>query len=103
MNVQFERRILGQLTKILNNEERQLRLLRTLRALCYVLSWITVFGIAFLAKRPGVPVAALPIAGIIAGFLGGIGLYFSMSLRQWPVIKPHISRDSISRRLKEIE
>lgn len=69
--------------------------------------WVALaiaFTVMFhLADNGSMPNDALVIvAGVIGAFVGWI-LFYRTALTQWPVVRQHIDRDTVEKRLRELE
>lgn len=103
MKPQYELYVLRQLAKLLTSEQQQLRLLKALRLACYVIAWFSIVALAFFANRGNLNALHGVVLGTFAGMVAGMGFYFSSALRQWPVVRQHMNKETVLSRLKELE
>jgi hypothetical protein len=99
----YELKVLRHIAKLLSNESRQLRMLGAIRNGCYVVSWVSIAILVASLAGNGIAGVLVVVGAAVAGALAGIAAYASVSLKQWPIMKQHISQESIVKRLKELE
>ncbi len=60
--------------------------------------------VAFMLVMKGELVNILAVAAAgFAGIFAGVAIYSGIAAKQWPVIRPHISAESIAARVKQLE
>ena len=98
-----EIKVLSQLIKSLDHPDSGIFGSRFILPVLWVVL-VFVFTVLFQLTHRGL--LAQPILVVIAGIAGVLVswvFFYVPNVRQWPFIRPHISRDSIERRLQELE
>lgn len=103
MSQRYELKTLKQTVKLLDCGDRQPMRSTIFRISLLALGVITIAGSLVLVSRGIVPGAWGVVIAAFGGVFAGVGSYFGVAMKQWPIIKPHIDRGSIERRLNEIE
>ena len=103
MNANQELKTLRQLSTLLTDGERETKKLTVKRTVVYAIAWVALV-IAFMLVMKGALVSIIAVA--TAGFSGifaGIAIHSGIAAKQWPIIKPHINKESIVARVKQLE
>jgi hypothetical protein len=98
-----EKRIITSLLKMLADSNSVPRSISQLGRILYL--WSTILLIVYLmsvTKDYFGPLGTFVVT-FFAGVLMGVGLYNSVVAKQWPIIKKYLNKDSLEKRLKEIE
>jgi hypothetical protein len=104
MSPRFELRVLRGISDLLEKREQVLNRQRTIRVAVYLASWIAIFGIALFSRLDGRTCTLMSIVGIgAAGYCAGMAGFLGMAAKQWPAISPHVNRDSVAARIRELQ
>jgi len=102
LDPEYERKVLRDVQKQLENPEETARQQAKLRKLIHGIGSAGIF-IAFLMAFGGYGHPILMVfIGAFSGSLVGWGLFVGFAARQWPVTQTHIDADSIRTRLNEL-
>ena len=103
MNEKYEKKTLKQIAKVLDQPGRKRGHARVFGIALYAIAAALIGG-AFLLVSRGVLSGAW---GVVVAAFGGISMgvasYLGTAIKQWHVISAYIDRDSIKKRLTELE
>lgn len=75
---------------------------KRMRMVAAVTAWLGFFS-CFLLYFQGLPGIYLPILASLSGVLLGVALYLGNSIKQWPILAQHVSRESVREQISELE
>lgn len=99
----FEQKLLQQTLSLLQGKDEPLKSQRVFMLVLYVMGGAILIAAYLLTVRSAIN----PRLGILLAAIGGncvaVAAYMGVSLRQWPVLKPHLRADTIEARLRDME
>ena len=99
LDPKYEQKVLKQTLKLFQEPEKQQRQCELLKYLLYALGTVLIVC--------GYVVTANWKLGHFLNAMGGtaigVAAFMGTAQKQWPVISPHISRESLESRLRELE
>ena len=103
MNAKYEKKTLGQVIKLLDQPERRRRHARFFSFSLYAISAVFIIGAFLLVSRGVLSGTWGVVVGAFGGVSTGVASYLGTATKQWPVVSAHINRESIVKRLTELE
>ncbi len=103
VNEKYEKRALRQIAKALDQPGRRRRYAKGLGFALYAIAAVLIIGAFLLVSRGLLSGAWGVVAGTFGGICVGMASYLGTAMKQWSVVSIHIDRDSIEKRLNELE
>jgi len=75
---------------------------KRIRMVVFATAWLGFFA-SFLLFFQGLIGIYLPILASLSGVLLGIALFLGNSIKQWPLLAEHVSRESVREQISELE
>jgi hypothetical protein len=102
-DTRVERKLLQRALSLLRSEDPGLKKQR-LQVIALYVAGVAILAPAYLLTAWG---KVDPRFGILLAAIGGnfvaIAAYTAVAIRQWPMLKPHLRRETIEERLREME
>lgn len=103
MSSRHELKILKGLDRQLTDAEQEAKKQTVKRTAIYAVAWFALVG-AFMLVMKGELLGIIAVAvASFAGILAGIAIYSGIAANQWPIVRPHINKESIEARVKQLE
>ncbi|QAU32894.1 hypothetical protein [Janthinobacterium sp. 17J80-10] len=91
----YKKKVISLFVRAITQEENELRKWSRNTKLCNFVGVLLIFAAILESIEPHWPIWGITLIGIVGGFSLGLGILFSTSVLQWPIIRPFLKEDQI--------
>ena len=103
MNAAKEAKLLRRVIDLSGGADLFLKAQVILAWIAIVFGWLAIFIAVFVGERRVVTPFVAVLIGAFGGVVGGMGLNGEAILRRWRMLAQHVDKESIQKRIREIE